>query len=373
VVFYNMVINLIIKQLFANLTILVSLLFVYTQISSSAPLQSSSSTIRKLFAGIIGGLLSNILMQYSIRIDTTIIDLRHIPIILLAYYGGALPTVTAMILVILGRFMIGVSPAAYASIILVTGVGLFSLYISKRPLSKKVKTLLMLTFSNIIFSVLAILLIADSSLLISIILTYWAVSYIAGYLAFYVVHFLRKSQEMFNKYKSESTTDGLTGLNNVRKFDEVYNKLINDLQSNNQSLSLLYIDIDFFKKINDTYGHTEGDEVLKELGSLLLRNTRNFDLVSRNGGEEFTVLLLDCRLERALEIAERIRKKIEKHEFTLKSGKEINLTISIGIATYQDTTEDPAMLIKDADQALYQAKNSGRNKVVAFRNTLSQA
>jgi diguanylate cyclase len=373
VVFYNMVINVIIKQLFANLTILVSLLFVYTQISSSAPLQSSSSTIRKLFAGIIGGLLSNILMQYSIRIDTTLIDLRHIPIILLAYYGGALPTVTAMILVVLGRFMIGVSPAAYASIFLVTGVGLFSIFVSKTPIPKNVRILLMLTFSNIIFSVLAILLITDSSLLISIILTYWAVSYIGGYLAFYVVYFLRKSQEMFNKYKSESTTDGLTGLNNVRKFDEVYNKLINDLQTNNQSLSLLYIDIDFFKKINDTYGHTEGDEVLKELGSLLLSNTRNFDLVSRNGGEEFTVLLLDCRLERAIEIAERIRKKVEKHAFTLKSGKEINLTISIGVASYQDTTEDPAMLIKDADQALYQAKNTGRNKVVAFRNTLSQA
>jgi diguanylate cyclase len=371
VVFYIMVINVIIKQLFANLTILVSLLFVYTQISSSAPLQSSSPAKRKIFAGIIGGLLSNILMQYSIRIDPTIIDLRHIPIILLAYYGGALPTIIAIILVILGRFAIGVSPAAYASIILVASIGFFFIYISKRQLSKRAKTLLMLTFSNIVFSVLAILLLTDSDLLNSIILTYWAISYIAGYMAFYVVHFLRSSQEMFDKYKSESTTDGLTGLNNVRKFDEVYNKLINDLKTNNQSLSLLYIDIDFFKKINDTYGHTEGDVVLKELGSLFLDNTRNFDLVSRNGGEEFTVLLLDCRLDRALEIAERIRKKVEKHAFRLNSGKEINLTISIGIASYQDTTVDPAMLIKDADQALYQAKKTGRNKVVAY--SLSQA
>ncbi|WP_254842628.1 GGDEF domain-containing protein [Bacillus sp. MRMR6] len=231
----------------------------------------------------------------------------------------------------------------------------------------------MLTFSNIVFSSLALVLIKDTDLHGPIIVTYCAISYIAGYMSFYIVHFLRSSQEMFNKYKSESTTDRLTGLNNVRKFDEVYNKLINDLKTNNQSLSLLYIDIDFFKKINDTYGHTEGDEVLKELGSLLLNNTRNFDLVSRNGGEEFTVILLDCRLDRAFEIAEQIRKKIEKHNFTLNSGKEINLTISIGIASYQETTEDSAMLIKDADQALYQAKNTGRNKVVAFKNTLSQA
>ncbi|WP_254842627.1 LytS/YhcK type 5TM receptor domain-containing protein [Bacillus sp. MRMR6] len=144
---------MIIKQLFANLTILVSLLFLYTQISSSAPLQSSSSATRKIFAGIIGGLLSNILMHYSIRIETTMIDLRHIPIILLAYYGGALPTVTAMILVILGRFMIGVSPAAYASIILVTFIGFFALFISKCSYLKKLKSFLCLLFQISSFQV----------------------------------------------------------------------------------------------------------------------------------------------------------------------------------------------------------------------------
>jgi diguanylate cyclase len=157
--------------------------------------------------------------------------------------------------------------------------------------------------------------------------------------------------------------DGLTGLNNFRQFDEIFNNLVNDLSTRIQNLSLLYIDIDYFKKINDTYGHYEGDFVLKELGIILKNYTRSYDTVSRNGGEEFTVLLPDCNLNRAIEIAERIRKSVEENEFTLTSGEVTKLTISIGVSSYRDTTNDPFLLIEDADKALYRAKKSGRNKV----------
>jgi diguanylate cyclase len=155
----------------------------------------------------------------------------------------------------------------------------------------------------------------------------------------------------------------LTGLNNVRKFDEVFNSLLNELNKSIQSFSLLYIDIDFFKKINDTYGHSEGDLVLKRLGTLLTVSTRNFDIVSRNGGEEFTILLPDTSVARAMDIAEHIRKTVENTEFPLSGGGVIKVTVSIGVASYKDTTDNPSMLIEDADKALYVAKKTGRNKV----------
>lgn len=360
---YFKVIKMILKEFFANLAILVSLLFLYTQVSNNTPHSSLSPVKRKILVGILGGLLSNILMQYSIHIGVMMIDLRHIPILLLAYFGGALPAAVAMLLTIAGRLFIGINISAYASIAFIMGITFFSICISRSSLSNNVKKFLILTFANIVFSIVALFLIQDLTLLMFLIPIYWVVSSLSGYIAFYVLDLLRSSQMLFNKYRAESTIDGLTGLNNVRKFDEVFNQLVNDVKTNNQKLSLLYVDIDFFKQINDTYGHSEGDVVLKELGFLLQRCTRTFDVVSRNGGEEFTVLLLDCPVDRAVEIAEGIRKTVGEHSFTLNSSKEIKLTISIGLACYPDITNDPTMLIDAADKALYQAKKSGRNKV----------
>lgn len=357
------VIKMIIKDLFANLTIIISLLFIYAHLTKSSPLRSSPSIKRKILVGAAGGLASNVLMQYSIEIGTTIIDLRHIPVILLASTGGALPTAISVMFVMIGRFLIGINLSSYVSIMFIVSVAIFSIWISKIQLTRNTKILYMLTFSNISFSFTVIYLIEDISFLLYLIPLYWTISYAAGYLAFYILEFLRDSQMLLEKYKEEAKIDGLTGLNNVRRFDEVFNKLTTDAKTNNKPLSLLYIDVDFFKRINDTYGHAEGDAVLKQLGLLLRKGTRSFDLVSRNGGEEFTVVLIDCQLNRAIEIAENIRKAVEKNTFSLNDGQKITLTISVGIASYGDTTNNINMLIEEADRALYQAKKSGRNKI----------
>lgn len=352
---------IIIKDLFANLAILISLLFLYTQVSNRSPLTSKSSYKIKAQSGIFGGILGNVLMHYSINIGTTIIDLRLIPIILLAYFGGVVPTFISMFMIIGGRFLIGINISSYASSILVVVVAIFSVLISNSNLSKQMKQLVMLTFINVSASILFIYLIEDINFLITLLPIYWIASYLSGYIGFNTVTFLRKSQELFNKYKSESMIDPLTGLNNVRKFDEVFNQTLEELEKKNKKLSLLYIDIDFFKKINDTYGHAEGDVVLKELGHILRSCTRTFDIVSRNGGEEFTVLLLDCPLDQAVQIGERIRETVEDHSFALTQGGTINLTVSIGVSCYSDTTKDAGLIINDADKALYEAKRSGRN------------
>jgi diguanylate cyclase len=352
---------IIVKQLFANLAILVALLFLYTQIKRDPPLRMNSSIKKKLTTGVAGGLFSNILMQYSIPIGTTLIDLRHIPIILLAYFGGAVPALVGMALVIVGRFLIGINISSYTSGLLMIAITLFSIIIARTNLSHQIKKWSMLTFANLLTTLLFFYLIEDQQLLLYLIPGYWTVSFLSGYVAFQVLHILFKSQMMFDKYKAESTIDPLTGLNNVRKFDEVFNSCMADLEK--KKLSLLYIDIDFFKKINDTYGHSEGDVVLKDLGLILRSCARPTDIVSRNGGEEFTVLLVDSSLEQAKKVAERIRSTVEYHAFLLNSGTEVNITVSVGLSNFPETTTNGSMMIKDADKALYEAKRTGRNRV----------
>ena len=120
------------------------------------------------------------------------------------------------------------------------------------------------------------------------------------------------------------------------------------------------------KKVNDTYGHQAGDEVLRQLGGLLISCSRPSDIVSRNGGEEFSLLLKNCSYSQALEIAERLRGIVENHRFSLPNGKELKITISLGASTYLETTQCLEEFIKQADDTLYKAKRTGRNKVSAL-------
>ncbi|MED4463793.1 GGDEF domain-containing protein [Metabacillus fastidiosus] len=350
------------KDLFTNITVLVSLLIFYCQMTNAKPLTRHSPIRRKITVGIAGGLLGNILMYYSISIDAALIDLRHIPLILVAFYGGTLPALLSMLLIILGRMFIAINIPAFTSIILIILVTAASLILAKTTLSKKMKIFLILTFDNFIFSIIVSSLLHDPYTLAYLIPFYSGASYIGGFIAFYVLNVLRTNQMLFKKYKSESTTDALTGLNNYRNFDEKFNDLVKTVIHKKEQLSLLYIDIDFFKKVNDTYGHAEGDEVLKQLGEILQKCSRSFDIISRNGGEEFTVLLRNSSLTEARETAEKIRRSVEKHSFQLKNN-HINVTVSIGVACFRETTDNIYNLIEDADKSLYQAKNTGRNKV----------
>ena len=126
---------------------------------------------------------------------------------------------------------------------------------------------------------------------------------------------------------------------------------------------MLFIDIDFFKKVNDTFGHQNGDKVLEDLGKILLNSCSHSDVVSRNGGEEFSILMTDCPRDKVMEVAERIRKAVQDHKFYLIDGQAINITISIGVAIYPDTVNDINLIVEKADSALYEAKRTGRNRV----------
>ena len=172
----------------------------------------------------------------------------------------------------------------------------------------------------------------------------------------------------FEQSLTLALTDTLTGLYNRRYYETHIHQLIERATRTEKPLSILAIDIDHFKKINDTHGHAAGDLVLKETARRISQNLRGVDLIARMGGEEFIVVMPDTTGELGLMIAERLRMAIAGEQFSIDGGKIIPLTISLGLAVLdQNNISNADELSKQADDALYQAKNSGRNRVVAFQ------
>mgnify|MGYP002661450231 FL=1 len=160
-------------------------------------------------------------------------------------------------------------------------------------------------------------------------------------------------------------TDELTQLNNRRQFMQMAEKTIQKWPKYNLACLLMF-DIDFFKKINDTYGHDVGDEVLRILAEISRQEMRYTDVLARFGGEEFIALLPNTTLDEAIIIADRLCKKIENHQICVQNKFFFNFTVSIGIAQMQPQQNDLNLLIKNADLALYEAKKNGRNQVAIY-------
>jgi diguanylate cyclase (GGDEF)-like protein len=163
-------------------------------------------------------------------------------------------------------------------------------------------------------------------------------------------------------------TDALTGLHNRRWMEQMFPRVMRRNRHEPSALSLLMIDIDHFKRVNDCYGHVEGDQVLRHTASLIRSLLRPGDLCARYGGEEFCALLPDVDQTQAMHIAERLREALASTRFTLGSGASITVEVSIGMAQW-DKQASLSQLQQQADQALYIAKQNGRNRVVSFDAT----
>ena len=159
----------------------------------------------------------------------------------------------------------------------------------------------------------------------------------------------------------DARTDPLTQLANRRKFIESIEHDMSIAERNHMDLSIIYIDIDLFKSVNDTYGHAAGDHVLKELAKVLSENTRPSENIARIGGEEFAITCLGKDRDSAVSLADRIRKEVERHAIQLEDDS-INITISLGVATLAKGISSDELL-KRTDDALYRAKHLGRNQV----------
>lgn len=172
--------------------------------------------------------------------------------------------------------------------------------------------------------------------------------------------------QRFSSVKNMAIYDTLTGLHNRRYFEERFEVEAQKCLSSNTPLSLVMVDIDFFKKVNDTFGHTEGDQVLCRIASLLKTSVRKKDIVARYGGEEFILILPEARLDETFVMAERIRRLVEETLFEVGKAR-INLTLSLGISNFPShRVKSKEELMEMADRALYDAKRGGRNRVCIF-------
>ncbi len=171
-----------------------------------------------------------------------------------------------------------------------------------------------------------------------------------------------------------ATTDALTGLNNRRAFRQRLREETERARRYRHELSLILLDIDHFKRVNDTYGHRAGDAILAQVATVLRRTSRNIDLPARYGGEEMALICPETKLGDARALAERIRKVVEETVFELPDGAgATRITVSLGVANHSESRKNEAQLIEGADQALYAAKAGGRNQVVATDDDVAPA
>ncbi len=188
------------------------------------------------------------------------------------------------------------------------------------------------------------------------------ISIIIAFALSFLAKYLMKSKDFEYQYKL-ATIDGLTELYNHRYFQDTLRKQMDIARRYNQTFSLIIVDIDFFKKFNDTYGHQAGDAVLRQVAQTLKKNSRTTDYVCRYGGEEMSIILPNTSAEEALNNANRICKAVAEKPFHLTPVDTANVTISIGVATFPDNAQTPQDLIEWADKGLYYAKEHGRNQV----------
>ena len=176
-----------------------------------------------------------------------------------------------------------------------------------------------------------------------------------------------ESRILMAKLRDTSLRDGMTGLYNRRFLEEFIDKVMHQAKRENETYSVMMLDVDFFKSVNDTYGHDVGDKVIVEIGKLLQENIRESDLGIRYGGEEFVVMLHNADEAGTLKVANEIHKKFAELVFEVGNGETMQKTISIGIAKFPQDGDTIWKCIKHADTALYVAKTTGRNKIVEYK------
>ena len=224
------------------------------------------------------------------------------------------------------------------------------------------KTFFFLFSTLILYSVFTLILMQTFNIWVTIIFPF--ITTITTFILIYCEKYLLKSKDYEQTYKL-AVTDGLTQIYNHRYFQEQMIININNYNRYGQVFSIIIMDIDFFKKFNDTYGHQSGDCVLKQVAAILKKNSRTSDVVCRYGGEEMTIILTNTNKKDAEITANKICQAVRNNKFTLANGEKVNVTISVGVATVGENGNTPQEIIEYSDKCLYKAKETGRNRVVA--------
>lgn len=356
---------------FINICVMITFMYISGIIAKYYNIRVPFPSLRvQMIGGFLFGIYGTVLMNYSFPLnEDTFVDLRHLAIVTAAVYlGGLASVISGLVISVLRIAIFGLSSPAIDAGFVMTLIGLSGVYFAYASWSRLTK---IITMNLLGITLIFVILVLNSSSMNSLMKVYplqMTISFVGGIFIYFIAEFINKSNEMLFLLERRASTDHLTNLSNRREFEKSLELQLERARENRQKLSLLVIDIDRFKKVNDTYGHSAGDAVLKQLGQLLIEHSRSADMVSRNGGEEFAILLLDCGNHQALAIAESIRQSVEKYLFALPDGTTIRLTISIGVAVFPDhcDDQDDADFFEQADRALYEAKNTGRNRVCAI-------
>ena len=241
------------------------------------------------------------------------------------------------------------------SLLLCLFIGIITLRTESTIMASLVSILTIITYI-----IIATVIMAKFNIWIAIILPIFSIVMI--FIACYIAKYIVKSRDLEYTY-ALATTDGLTELYNHRYFQEQMIQNIETGKRYSKPFSLIMIDIDFFKKFNDTYGHQSGDAVLKQVAQILKKNVRSTDVVCRYGGEEMAIILTNTNNQDALTTAEKICKAVSEKPLKLVNGNDVKVTISLGVATYPENGVGSPEMIKYADECLYIAKENGRNQV----------
>lgn len=235
-----------------------------------------------------------------------------------------------------------------------------------------IKTVILISLFSLVFSVLFLFAVGYFTGLeinpINYVNSILAPLIIAPIASWYIIKLLISTYHLEAKMRKMATYDTLTNVMSRRSFLTNAQAVYALVQRNNSSIAILYIDIDSFKKVNDTYGHSTGDEVLKNFGNILMEHKRESDLVGRLGGEEFTFLLPETNMKGAVKFADRLR-DIVNNSVIIFDGATLSYSVSIGISVCNNDNEVTFdELVKQSDKALYVAKKSGKDCTILYND-----
>lgn len=351
---------MIITGLIANCTLFLTYMFILTQMYRDQPIDIYKNSVKTKIA-LYNGLFGVLVMFFAIPIDDRhLINLCSLLVLLTSHYGGAWFTLlTTGILIAGAAFMDGMQESflgwSVTSLIIGAGAVIICRYIRHYWY----RWLAMIGF--LIAATLIQFYLFYGPVIADLYIPFTFCMLTAGIGIAYLNQYFISYHFKLLMLKEASTRDFLTGLHNHRSFDHSFNTFLEEAMKKGEALSLLMMDLDYFKKINDTYGHPAGDEVLRQLGQILSKCAVSSEVVSRSGGEEFSLLMPGTAYSDACQRAEAIRSAVERQPFFLPDGTCLHITLSIGVASFPDTEGEE---LKDkADRALYKAKHSGRNKV----------
>lgn len=359
---------LVINILFTNFCVFVTFIYISGLLSKKYVIGAQSpSFIVKINAGLLFGIYGIILMYYSFPINPLFFaDLRHLAIVVIASYMGWLPSLIAGILIATGRLLLfGLTTSSAIAAAGMFLIGILCGLISRFRGHRLIKMIIMNVTGMLVILVVMQINLKSQGSVFELFLTQLIISALGTLVIYAQTEYINTSNKLFLQMKKNSETDYLTNLNNLRQFEQLLSERFLEARHFNERLGVLAVDIDHFKKINDTYGHAVGDAVLQQLSKVLKDHTRSFCEVSRTGGEEFSILVPEASPAEVSLLAEKIRAAVEGHSFDPGDGTRLKITVSIGAAVHPDTIQasDAGDLLKQADRELYRAKNGGRNRI----------